>query len=250
MSGYEEIFDQRGDLYNAASDIWDSARKIERQIIIDLLDPGLGDLICDIPAGGGYLAKGLVENGFRPSQVICVEPSVGFVGGIPNVFPRIQCPLDSVALMDGSMDRVGSLAGLHHLEDKKPFFKEASRLLVAGGGLAVADVRTHTPVAEFLNDSVDKYTETGHKGLFFRDQEFHDLMSEAGFRDVVEEYHAFSWTFPDLETLVLYCKSLFGMVKADVEQVAAELEKYFAVSEGPEGATLPWGLLYARGIKR
>jgi len=246
---YVEIFNKRGHLYNNANQRFPSARAIERNILLDLLDLGPDLTVCDAPAGGGYVAQGIDERTRGRCRVVCVEPSENFARAIDPKFQSLIAPLDKIPLDSLSMDRVASLAGLHDLKEKTGFLKEAFRILKTGGRFAVGDVMDGTASSRFLNDSVNRYTETGHHGVFLRRGELTSLMDGLGFVDVREQYREFFWTLPDLPTLVDYCRTLFGMVKATPPQVEAGLKRHFAVEVGSTQARLPWSLVYAVGIK-
>jgi ubiquinone/menaquinone biosynthesis C-methylase UbiE len=246
---YVDIFNKRGHLYNNANERFPSARAIERDILLDLLDLGPDLAVCDAPAGGGYVAQGIDARTRGRSRVVCVEPSANFARAIDPKFQTLIAPLDKIPLDSLSMDRVASLAGLHDLKEKTGFLKEAFRILKPGARFAVGDVMEGTAPGHFLNDSVNRYTETGHHGVFLRRGELTSLMSGLGFVDVREQYREFFWSLPDFATLVEYCHLLFGMVKATLPQVEAELRKHFVVEIASNEARLPWSLVYAVGIK-
>lgn len=247
---YLDTFEARGDLYNEAALIARSARSVERQLMLDLLSIERHHTVVDAPAGGGYLADGVRERVDADNQVICVEPSPKFSTAIRASYVRHVSPLDALPIPDGFADRVGSLAGLHHLGDKSAFFGEAFRVLKTGGVFGVADVLDGTPAAFFLNGPVDRYTTTGHHGLFLQMGECETLLATAGFSDVWEAHRSFYWTFSSTEQLVKYCKSLFGLVKATEEQVAEAVASHFAVERTGDAVKLPWSLVYAAGCKR
>ena len=246
---YQDIFNARGDSYNEACRTFHGVRETERALLIDRLDVTPNQVCCDAPAGGGYLAEGLEKSHESHRGIICLEPAEKFLQGIPPRFDRVLGSLTAMPLASGGVDRIGSLAGLHHIEHKREVFHEAFRVLAPGGKMAVADVIEGTPVGWFLNEAVDRYSLTGHKGLFLRPQELTSLMAEAGFQEVSEKHECFTWDFPDLPSLVWYCKHLFGMVKADLAQVEHELRMRFAIDCLGTVVRLPWSLVYAVGTK-
>ena len=246
---YLDTFDARGDSYNEAARIHAGAREIERQILIELLRVERGHTICDAPAGGGYLADGLRPLLDDPAQILCVEPSARFADAIDPRYRKYLSPLDDLPIGEAEMDRVGSLAGLHHLGEKRSFFQEAYRALKRGGLFAVGDVLDGTPVARFLNGPVDRFTVTGHRGRFLKTGECARLFRESGFVDVREERRTFYWTFDSEEQMVQYCRCLFGLTKADPGQVAAALASHFEIERSAESVRLPWSLVFGVGVK-
>jgi SAM-dependent methyltransferase len=246
---YVDTFDTRGDLYNEACKLDPGARAEERRVLIDLLEVQAHHRVCDAPAGGGYLAEGLRPLLHFPSQVVCIEPSTAFSAGIPEGFTFHLAPLKRLPLHDAGVDRVASLAGLHHLADKREFMREAHRVLVPGGRFVVGDVLADTPVAAFLNGPVDRYSETGHRGMFLRAHECEELLAEAGFDEIREVHHELSWCFDSEAAMVGYCRALFGLVHASEDQVLAALTDGFDLRREAEAVRLPWSLVYGVGVK-
>ena len=249
MAQYEEIFNQRGHLYNRACQRYPQARETERKLLIDLLDLQPGLVVCDAPAGGGYLAEGIAQPAQPRLRILCVEPSPRFAEGIDPKFERVVASLNSLALTAHSVDRVGSLAGLHHLERKPDFFMEAYRILRSGGRFSVADVLEGSAPALFLNDVVDRLSETGHQGAFLQPGELTSLLKTSGFISVQEDYHEFTWNFPDMPAMDAYFKDLFGLTKGTLEEVHEEIIRAFRVTVVGNEARAPWSLIYGSGIK-
>lgn len=204
MSEYTDIFNQRGDLYNEATLIHPLARDIERQILIDFLQLESHHIVCDVPAGGGYLAEGIRNYLENPNQIICVEPSDKFAEDIDAAFTKRIASMNELPFSDNTVDRVGSLAGLHHHAEKVRFFNEAYRILKKGGILAVGDVLEGTNIGQFLNGPVDRFSATGHCGLFLKEGECEMMLREAGFDDVEEKHISYFWTFDSEEQMIRY----------------------------------------------
>jgi SAM-dependent methyltransferase/molybdopterin converting factor small subunit len=240
---YRRIFELRGGSYNAAHALAPDARATERALLLERLDLRAGLRVLDVPAGGGWVADGLGAHGVT---TVCLEPAAAFAAGIDAAHPRVRGALVALPFAAATFDRVGSLAGTHHLEDRLAFFRECRRVLRPGGRLVVADAAADSPAARFLNGPVDRFTATGHDGHFFAAGEATDLLLRAGFVDAREAHVPFAWTFPDRATLVRFCALLFGLVRAAEADVAAALDASFAISEAADGrASLPWSLVYA-----
>ena len=246
MSVYQAIFNSRGDSYNAATEYDPEARSLERRHLMDRLDVDGGMSVVDIPAGGGYLADGLQER-CPELELICLEPAEQFARGVGQRHPTVLSTLTAVPLASGSVQRVGSLAGIHHLADKSAFVAEAHRVLAPGGLFAVADVRHGSPQGAFLNDVVDRLSETGHRGMFLRDGELRGMLERAGFGEVREAVLACPWRFADRAAMARFCKLLFGLHRADEPSVQRAIEERLPVWEADGWTWMAWSLVYAVG---
>lgn len=248
---YTDIFDFRGASYNRACTDYPMARQEERASLLALIDLPPQAKFCDAPAGGGYLADGLYTS--RPDlQITCVEPSSNFGKVIDDNFRAVHSPIDSIPIADGYFDGFGSLAGLHHIEDRRPLFHEWARLLAPGGMLAVADVEVGSSTGGFLNGFVDQYTPQGHEGMFFAAGEFTTLMEAEGFHNIREEYLPIHWVFDNREGAAIFCKDLFYLQGTSIDEIASALESELGSAETRDGLhwQVPWGLRYAVGTKK
>lgn len=240
---------QRVGLYNRAMRGYPNARLTERQLILDrlALKPGLH--VADVAAGGGYLADGIsaaVEGNVR---ITCIENSPSFAETIDPKYSVVISSLGDIDFPNASVDRVASLAGLHHQEDKLAFFEEAFRILKPNGIIAVADVLEDSPPAKFLNGPVDRFTDLGHEGMFLRHNQFTSLLQQAGFTAIAEQYEEYFWPFPDRPSMIAFSKSLFRMEKATLEQVEQAIDEYLGSLSVPDGIGMPWSLIYGSGTK-
>ena len=249
MDDYVETFDARGHLYNEANSDWPDARACERDQALDRLGTVEDLVVVDAPAGGGYVADGLLERCRGRVEIICVEPSASFAQAISNQFETIVAPLDSVPLPDRSVDRIVSLAGLHHVADKRPIYREWRRLLKQGGRIAVGDVGTETGTGEFLNTFVDRNTPGGHDGQFIAPGEFAMQLDETGFEVLDEALEDVPWHFRDWQSLGRFCQSLFGITGASDADTAAALRELVGVRDDGDQLALAWQLRYATAIR-
>lgn len=244
---YVETFDARGASYNEAAAMAPRARDAERATLIELLRVEPDHLVCDVPSGGGYLAEGLRPRVRDARQILCVEPSAVFAACIDPAHATHVGPVDAWPVGDASLDRVASLAGLHHLEAKAPLLAEAARALRPGGRIAVGDVLDGTAPARFLDGPVDRFTATGHRGRFVRAGELTTMLRAAGFVDVDERHRRCDWRFASTCAMVAFCRALFGLVHASAAEVSAALHGAFDIRAAPSGVRLPWSLTFAVG---
>lgn len=246
---YADIFDFRGASYNRACSEFPLAREEERRVLLRSLDLQSGSRFLDVPAGAGYLADGLLEK--SDIDVTCVEPSKVFGQMIGDRFSVICSPIDDIPVESGSFDAIGSLAGLHHIEDRRPLFREWVRLLAPGGQLAVADVGLDSKTGDFLNGLVNRHTPQGHNGRFFAPGEFTGLMESAGLDGIQERSHTVHWRFQERDDAARFCRDLFFLQKLDELELGQALVDLLGLHWSAAERTwrLPWELVYARGKK-
>ncbi len=251
MTDYKDIFNARGHLYNEATTMCPGAREAERIALINLLNPSTGETIIDVPAGGGYLADGIRKQFGDKVTVICVEPAEQFSAAIDPFFRVILEPANAVTSLESkSLDAVVSLAGLHHIADKRPIYREWHRLVRPGGRIAVADVACGTGTADFLNIFVDEFVPGGHDGMFFSEGEWTEQLTECGFSHVEEELRTVPWVYTSEDQMIDFCISLFNLQKANREQVSEAIHHYIGVeTENRGGIRMMWQLRYARAKK-
>ncbi len=236
---YEQIFAERATSYQAAMARWPDARQAEFTALIEPLGHIAGSLVCDMPAGGGYLRRHLPAE----TRYLAIEPTAHFHAACPrdDRSDALLAPIEAVPLADGAVDHVVSLAGLHHVADLATVFREMRRLLAPGGRVSVCDVAKKTSSATFLNGFVDRHNPMGHDGHFL-DETTATFLSDAGFALVADAVITTPWRFPDREQAGAFCARLFGIEGLSDEAVAATLADEIGFEEMPDGVALRWVL--------
>lgn len=247
FQSYEQIFSQRADAYQKAMELYPTARDREFRLAVESARVEVGDVVCDAPSGGGYLRA------YLPEGVQCylaVETAPDFTGHceLGENDRIVRSPLTCLDLDDNSVDVCINLAGSHHLEDKTAFFREAARVLKAGGRLVLADVQAGSATDTFLNRFVHENNSMGHEGLFLDTGTARDLAS-CGFNIESDRLVTLPWSFEDRGHMAVFCKLLFGMDLASADSVARGIEDILGCIPGPGKVNLAWPLRYIAAVK-
>jgi SAM-dependent methyltransferase len=229
---YEDIFRERGGAYHRAMGRWPDARRDEFRIPLQRAGIVGGETVIDVPAGGGYLQRYLPPS----CRWFGHEPSAGFLdaGADADLLP--------LPWGDRFADVAVSIAGLHHLADKRPLFDEVHRVVSPGGRFVVADAHAASPVARFLDEFVGRYNSTGHDGDYLDDATHEDLAS-AGFEICDARRTAYCWWFADRRQMGEFCRLLFDIRDVEDAAVADAVETYLGISQRDGAIGMNWELL-------
>ncbi|MGB5053655.1 MAG: class I SAM-dependent methyltransferase [Nitrospirales bacterium] len=246
FSEYRAIFKKRGHLYHQAMTLYPGARAEEFFHIVRMADMKDGDIVCDIPSGGGYL-RHFVD---RTTTLCHIETSEVFAAlcranGVPHV---LLSTLEDIPVETGAVDKIISLAALHHVDEKNRFFSEAYRMLRKGGTLTIADVQTGSAVSEFLDGFVNEHNTMGHKGTYIS-AETQDEIEGWGFTMRESSLIPFHWDFDSPQAMGRFSQLLFGIDKADSAQVVEGIRKHLGYDLGSNGCHMNWELLFLNAKK-
>lgn len=250
MQSYTDLFSTRGSAYDLAMRRYPDARAAEFAQVVEAagIEPGM--MVGDVPAGGGYLTR------YLPHDCTCLahEPCADFAdtglvpsGLAPDGASRLPVRLhggQAASLLplpwqDGVLDVLVSLAGVHHIEDKRALFAEMRRVTRPGGRLVLSDVAAGSETARFLDGFVGATNSTGHEGVFLDARTWQEL-HDAGWQVAGQKTADFHWRFTDRETMADFCCNLFDIRSASRREIIA------AIEEGPGVDILPGGLVGMR----
>ena len=246
FSTYREIFAARGDRYHRAMTLYPHARREEFRLVSQLAEVEEGHVVCDLPSGGGYLKDFLPAK----AKILHVETSEVFaklcrLNGRSNVF---FSALDVLPFQQGSVDRVISLAALHHVADKASMFRECHRILRPGGMLCIADVWSGSSVADFLDGFVNDYNSLGHKGAYL-DAGSAAQLREAGFTLGRHSTATFPWEFDSIEAMTEFVQLLFGVDRASQADIIHFIDKHVGFWPGRTRPSVTWELCLIQAAK-
>ena len=250
FESYKDIFNHRGDLYHQAMAASPRARLEEFKTLIDLLEIRKGDVLADIPSGGGYLQNYLdLNNAETDLTLYSVDSSAQFLRNCPGRDKVVCGDVAKLPFRSESFHKVFSLAGVHHMSDKKAFFKEVSRMLRFGGIFGLADVESGSRVDRFLNVFVDQFNSMGHKGIFLDESTRLELES-CNFEIVVARNAPVTWRFLDKLEMINFVTQLFGLDKANDQDVEKGINEFLRVQRINGAYCLNWELLYIKARKQ
>lgn len=244
---YARLFNARGRQYDGAMTRYPQARAAEFLTALEIAGVPAGARVADIPCGGGYLARYLPDD----VTLYSVDSSAVFAdcarrGGAHHF---LQSPIDEVPLENGALDHVLSLAGLHHVADRRPFWRQCARLLRPGGVLTVGDVPDGSRVARFLDGVVDRHTATGHRGIYFDEHTIVE-MEACGFAVETMQRRRIGWRAADRLALADFCRLLFGLDGIGAAGLAPLLASEVGFRDGDSGVELDWELVFYRALRR
>lgn len=234
---YEDIFAERGGAYHDAMRRWPDARREDFLVPLAWAALGAGERVVDVPAGGGYLAQyvpaGCQWTGHEP----CATFSDGHGAQSSDLLP--------LPFADGVADCVISVAGVHHLDDKRPLFAECRRVVADGGRFVLADVHADSDVAAFLDGYVGAHNTTGHSGRYLGPETLVELTA-SGFSVERDERVGWHWWFRDRAELGAFCRLLFDIRAQTPEEVAAVVESRLGLVERDGRLGMNWELYLCR----
>lgn len=237
MDAYTHDFAERGRSYDAAMQRWPQARAAEFAQVISAAQLQAGMSVADVPAGGGYLGHHL------PSGIDYLphEPCVSFNSGHAAAALQSAPSVLPLPYLSQGIDRVISLAGVHHYDDKRPFHQEVRRVLRPQGLYILSDVPENSSVGTFLDTFVGQHNGTGHAGHYLGTCTT-DALSSAGFTILSDRIERFTWKASSAEQLAEFCLNLFGIKQLTTKEMETALAKHLGLVTVAEGVGLKWEL--------
>ena len=239
MTTYDESFKKRTKNYIYAQETYPNVMKNEFQITLSICDLKPYDKFVNIPADNGLIRKKYLDD------TICYIPME-----INELFHRITgyilCELNRLPLENKSVDKILTLASLHHFDinDRKKYYNEVKRVLKSNGIFVIGDIVKNSSQEHFLNEFVNNFNSQGHKGIFFSPDD-KKLLEKCGFK-VEIEYQTYPWKFNSIYEMCDYCKNLFGLdlIKKD-EDIINGIKTYLDFYENDDGSCyFMWNLIY------
>ncbi len=237
-------------------------RDVEREFVLEALDPKRGQIGLEIGSGGGFLTEALVRA--TGSTVLGVDPSFrqqGYLNEITReleepynrlIFP-ISVPPDSQGLVNflrylryvERIDYATSLAALHHVADQRELFRNYAEVLKVGGVVVAADVAKDTRLWRMFTEFLPKYVVGGHEGTYLNKKKIKELCVGTPFEIEEIEERVMKWRpFEGEEDMAAFLAGLHGL-NLPFKEIAKRVRRYldFGYDEVTGQDTLYWDSL-------
>ncbi len=257
-----EAFDWRGKLYRMALQLSPSARCGDILAMDQWLGGSEGRLsglvAADLAAGTGFLTKPMLE--WTRKLVYAVDPSdvqlrqlirachpygpVDRVWGSPDqekIFDQISA---------GSLDRVVSFGGLHHIPNHEALFANVVRLLKPGGRMVAADVCLGTPLQRHFDEVVAKKCLTKHEANWLSPARLEAFCAGTDLELVrVEAQVPLTWQFGSETEMAWFFKALHAYPQDEAE-VLEDLQDHLGWTVRDGAIHLNWPMLFFELVRR
>src|SRR3989338_2268498 len=204
---------ERWENYRVANSKFPKVRIRELTRQLELTNPQNGETIAEVGTGNGYLTFALACKVGKNGRIITYDyqkSNLDFVNnhnknGLPITTIHQNIDYD-FELSNESVDKVSSIATLHHYDDRsnetgtngrEKAIKEFYRILKKEGKLIIGDVAQGTPSQRHF-DSIDNPIDCaplGHPHDFLTERLARELCSKAGFRNVKFKIEKVPWEF-------------------------------------------------------
>lgn len=242
---YMDIFNKRGDSYCYAMKKCTSSRDNEFLQLLKYFPINNNDVIADIPCGACYLSKYIQNN----TTIYYIDESEVFLKNCEKRYNLLKTSINNIPLKSSYFDKIFSLAGTHHIENKEPFYIEVKRLLKKNGNFIYADVLEGSKEDKFLNYFVNKNNSLGHKGIFLNDTTVSSL-NTIGLNVYRSEYINVKWTFDNESEMINFVKNIFGLDLASNENILRSIKNILGYTVEDNLIVMNWGLFYIYAINR
>jgi len=258
--------EERWENYRLANSRFPHVRQIELMKQLELTNPQIGETIAEVGTGNGYLTFELAKSVGKSGRIITHDyqkSNLDFVERMnQNRFPitTIHQSLDyKLEISDESIDRVSSIATLHHYDDRlnntgttgrQRVLNEFYRALKDGGTLIIGDVAHGTAPQRYF-DAIDnpKYCNPrGHPHDFLDENLARKLCEDAGFEAITFEIKRVPWVFDDEEQAKNYLHTIHN-AKCTPEESLEIAKKCLPYTQVGRRNQIEWELFYLTAKK-
>lgn len=173
MTGKKEknrIFDLWPDQYDRwfRTPIGALVKKFEKELLLDLLRPGQGEIILDAGCGTGVFTLDLLSFGPHIIGLDISLPMLRRAGEKARRYPFeiVLGNISNLPFRENSFDRVVSVTAMEFIEDGKGAVKELFRVTKRGGCVVVATLNSLSPWASRRKEEAKKGHTLFDKAIF------------------------------------------------------------------------------------
>ncbi len=208
---------RRWENYRLANGKFPDVRALELEKQLEYTSPKLGERIVEIGTGNGILTFELARRVGKGGKIITHDyqnVNLEYVMKLNDGRYPIECvsqALDyGLSLENDSVDRISTIATLHHYDDRskktgsegrEEIINEFYRVLKEGGKLVIGDV-AHGTAAQKYFDAIDDPKlcyPLGHPHDFLDEKLAKELCSNAGFKNIEFKIESVPWAFKNEE---------------------------------------------------
>lgn len=176
------------ELYSDKDESWQNEEK-EVRSLVDLVDPGTGEVVLDLGAGTTWTTDLLARRGCRAVAIdISTEKYVGLSSGDVfmkhhgSYYERIVADMSSrLPFRDGCADAVFGFSAIHHAPDLERTIREISRILKPTGTLALVE-STRGMLESERGFGLQKKEDYGLNERKYKLREYQRLLTAAGMK--------------------------------------------------------------------
>jgi hypothetical protein len=235
---YVISFEKRCEKYKYAIEKYPDVLLHEFQTAVNICNLQSSDTILNIPAACIPL-----EKYFQVQPIKYIEYDIN------PIFSKLMnihtCTLDKIPLKNNEVDIIISLSGLHHtnIGERENFYKECMRILKdQNSKLIIGDVLKGSKEDIWLNTFVNKYNSSGHNGIFWNESD-KLLLKKNGFQTTIR-IEKYPWIFDSENSMVDFCKNLFGLDLATNEIIIEGINSYLQPYKKNNMVYIDWCLIY------
>jgi len=257
--------DKRWDRYRIANASFPHTRIIELTKQLEYTHPKKGETIVEVGTGNGILTIELAKRVDGEGKIITYDYQKVNVENIKKTkgnLPIAAFHQDSyygLNLPNESVDKVSTLASLHHYDNykektgfrgRKKIISEFYKILKKGGLLVIGDVADKTPSQRYfyaIDNPIHCYP-SGHPHDFPDEEKIVALCKEIGFKNIKFKVEQVPWQFENEKKAALFLNKLHN-AKCSPEESLNIAKKYLSHWHEKGIFYLEWQLFYLTAEK-
>ncbi len=205
-----------------------------------IADLSEGEVVLDLGSGAGMDAFLAASKVGESGQVIGVDMTTEMLGrardtasrrGVSHFVEFRHGIIESLPVVDDSVDVVLSNCVINLSPDKERVFQEAFRVLKPGGRLAISDICLSAPLPEKVRKMEAAYIACVSGALLAKDYE--RAITEAGFENIQAERVDASAMLDGICADPVLCDTLDALNADEIEAVRERLWSYRYTAEKP-----------------